>query len=176
MSAKYAVLPLLPLMFVAGVYAETDRPASVSTAPASAPAPQERRDVVFYSDLGPDQIDVSGYPAPQRAGYAVYARACSRCHSLARSINAPYTSRGWWEFYMSGMRMRGRAAGRPFSREEAKSVLDFLDYDSRVRKVEHASEFEKSAKELKRRFDDFVDERMKRLQKSMPKAAPWTAR
>lgn len=131
------------------------------------------RDVLFYSDLGPETIDVSAYPAQQRENYAVYARACSRCHGLARSINAPYVARGWWEFYMTNMRLRGNLAGRPFSKEETKAVLDFLDYDSRVRKVEHAADFEKSTRELKRRFDEYVDKRMSDLQKSkQPRLLP----
>ena len=141
-------------------------------------AERSARDVLFYSDLGPETIDVSAYPSQQRENYAVYARACSRCHSLARSINAPYVARGWWEFYMTNMRLRGSLAGRPFSKEETKAVLDFLDYDSRVRKVEHAADFEKSTGELKRRFDEYVDKRMGDLQKSkqprlLPCAWPW---
>lgn len=39
------------------------------------------RTALFYSDLGPDAVDVSGYPAQQRHNYAVYART----ESLGRS-------------------------------------------------------------------------------------------
>ncbi|MFI5350519.1 MAG: hypothetical protein ACHQ2Z_13315 [Elusimicrobiota bacterium] len=177
MTAKHAVLPILALIVAAAVFAVADKHEAVSTTAAStttvSAAPlQERGGIMFYSDLGPDRIDVSAYPAQQRENYAVYARACSRCHTLARSINAPYTSRGWWEFYMTGMRMRGRVAGRPFSRQESKAVLDFLDYDARVRKVEHASDFDKSTQELRRRFNEYVDQRMSELQKNMPKNVP----
>ena len=172
MTAKHAVLPILALIVAAAVFAVADKQQVVSTTTVSAAPVQERRGIKYYSDLGPDRIDVSAYPAQQRENYAVYARACSRCHTLARSINAPYTSRGWWEFYMTGMRMRGRVAGRPFSRQESKAVLDFLDYDARVRKVEHASDFDKSTKELRRRFDEYVDQRMSELQKNMPKNVP----
>lgn len=136
-------------------------------------ADKPSRDVLFYSDLGPGTIDVSAYPSQQRDNYAVYARACSRCHGLARSINAPYVARGWWEFYMTNMRLRGSLAGRPFSKEETKAVLDFLDYDSRVRKIEHAADFDKSTRELKRRFDEYVDKRMSDLQKTkQPRLLP----
>ncbi|MFI5345583.1 MAG: hypothetical protein ACHQ51_04335 [Elusimicrobiota bacterium] len=149
--------------------AVADAPASSTAAAAGAP----RGDVMFYSDLGPETIDVSAYPSEQRQNYAVYARACARCHGLARSINAPYTSRGWWEFYMTGMRVRGHVAGRPFTREEVKTILDFLDYDSRVRKVGKAAEFEKSTDELKRRFNEYVDRRMNDLQsKPQPRLLP----
>ena len=124
------------------------------------------REALFYSDLGPETIDVSAYPAAQRENYAVYSRACSRCHTLARSINAPYASRGWWEFYMTNMRLRGSIAQKPFSKEEVKAVLEFLEYDSRLRKVERSAEFEASTRELRRRFDRLVDERMRALQTS----------
>jgi hypothetical protein len=156
MITKSVALPLLALM-AAGLFALAAGRQSVSTTTVSGPSLQERRDVLYYSDLGPDEIDVSSYPAEQRANYSVFARACARCHGLARSINAPYTSRGWWDFYITGMRMRGRVAGRPFSRDEIKAVLDFLEYDSRVRKIEHAAEFEESTAELKRRFDAYVE-------------------
>jgi hypothetical protein len=173
MGTNRAVLPLFALIAAVGVCAIAGEHESVSTTTVSVHSIQERQDVLFYSDLGPNQIDVSTYPSEQRQNYAVYARACSRCHGLARSINAPYTSRGWWEFYMTGMRMRGRVAGRPFSREEIKAVLDFLEYDSRVRKVEHAAAFDKSTEELKRRFDAVVDQRMSDLQnKPQPRLLP----
>lgn len=166
-------LPVLALIAAAVAYAIAAERVSVSTTTVAAPAKAQRRNILFYSDLGPDEIDVSAYPSEQRRNYAVYARACSRCHGLARSINAPFVARGWWEFYMTGMRMRGSVSGRPFSREEIKSVLDFLDYDARVRKVEHAADFEKSTQELKRRFNAYVDQRMSDMQKKMPKVAPW---
>ncbi|MDE2490171.1 MAG: hypothetical protein KGM24_04945 [Elusimicrobia bacterium] len=145
----------------------------LSTTPARPPAavevpptPKARLEhALFYSDLGPDAIDVSGYPAQQRYEYGVFVRACSACHTLARAINAPYASRGWWEFYMLGMRMRSRWQGRPLTREESKAVLDFLEYDSRVRKVENAREFDALTEVLKKRFDASVAERMGRLQK-----------
>lgn len=150
----------------------------VSTVPSSPRAvvplaPEERvKNALFYSDLGPDAIDVSAYPAQQRFNYAIYARTCSSCHTLARSINAPVVGRGWWEFYMLGMRMRSRNAGRPLSSDAIKTILDFLEYDSRARKVEKARDFDTLTEELKRRFDALVAERMKALQKQRTRALP----
>ncbi len=148
---------------------------SVSTAPhADAPAavpatPAERlKTAEFYSDLGPDTVDVSAYPAQQKYNYTVFARVCSSCHTLARAINAPIASRRWWEFYMLGMRARSSWRGMSMSRQDAKAVLDFLDYDARVRKRDHRRRFEQTTEALKKRFDAEVDARMRTLQREMP--------
>jgi hypothetical protein len=173
MGTRRVVPPVLAILAAAVACALAGGRESASTTTVESPPAQTREDVMFYSDLGSDRIDVSAYPDEQRRNYAVYARACSRCHSLARSINAPYTSRGWWEFYMTGMRMRGRVAGRPFSKEEIKSVLDFLEYDSRVRKIEHAAAFDTASAKLKSRFNAFVDKKMSDLQnKPQPRLLP----
>ena len=128
------------------------------------PSPERRRAALFYSDLGPDSIDISAYPAERKFEYEVYARICSRCHTLARSINAPYVSRGWWEFYIMSMRMRAHFHGNPLTKEEIRAVLDFLEYDSNERKVAHDAAFEATKSELKRRFNAALDERMRQLQ------------
>lgn len=140
---------------------------AVHALPAPVPLTPESRAAaaLYYSDMGPDAVDVSAYPAQQRHDYAIFAAACARCHTLARSINAPLVARGWWEFYMLGMRMRSSRAGRPLSPDETKAILDFLEYDSRVRKVENARDFDALTEELKSRFDASVAERLKRLQK-----------
>jgi hypothetical protein len=136
---------------------------------AAAPVPQaseeRRKAALFYSDLGPDAIDVSAYPAERRRQYEVFARVCSRCHTLARSINAPYVEPSWWEFYLASMRMRAHFHGEPLAQKDIRGVLDFLEYDSRLRKVVGAAEFAELTKELRRRFDAALDERMEELQK-----------
>ncbi len=130
-------------------------------------APAERRKAaLFYSDLGPDTVDVSSYPAESRNGYEAYARLCSRCHTLARSINAPYVDRTWWEFYLASMRMRAHFHGEPMPKKDIRAVLDFLEHDSRERKLAQAPRFEALTKELKRRFEAALDERMEQLQKN----------
>lgn len=137
-------------------------PAAVAEIPQ---APEERRKAaLFYSDLGPDAIDLSEYPAAMRRDYETYARVCSRCHTLARSINAPYVDRSWWEFYVARMRVRSRFHGEPVAKEDIRAVLDFLEYDTARRKVGRAAEFEALKTELKRRFEAALDERMEQLQ------------
>mgnify|MGYP001603966061 CR=1 FL=1 len=156
--------------------AQMNEPASTAGRAASAlpQAPAERRRAaLFYSDLGPDTVDVSGYPAEQQRNYEVYARACSRCHTLARSINAPYVNEAWWEFYITNMRLRSRLRGERLAPKDIRPVLDFLDFDSNERKVAHAAQFEVVKAELKRRFEAALDERVELLQKQpQPRLLP----
>ena len=137
--------------------------------PALAQATPERRAAaLFYSDLGPDAVDVSAYPPARRRDYEVFLRVCSRCHTPARAINAPYVDRAWWEFYTARMRVRARFHGDGLSKKDLRSVLDFLEHDSNERKIARAAEFEAVKSELKRRFEDELDERMEKLQRSAP--------
>ncbi|MBI3289693.1 MAG: cytochrome c [Elusimicrobia bacterium] len=130
-------------------------------------APVERqRAALFDSDLGPDTVDVSGYPAEQRRNYELYANACSRCHTLARSINAPWVNRRWWDFYVSKMRVRAMLRREKLPDRELNAVLDFLEYDSHERKVARAPEFERLRQILKRRFQASLDRRIEELQNS----------
>lgn len=180
---KWPLLPVLGLLFTAGCASwlwsrsnpaarpdnTPERPSPVAGIPVQArvalpEAPAERRKAaLFYSDLGPDTVDVSAYPAQVRRDYEVYARVCSRCHTLARSVNAPYVNRGWWDFYITNMRMRSRRRGESLDAREIGAVLDFLEYDSNERKVARAAEFDAIKLELKRRFEDALDARVKEL-------------
>lgn len=149
-------------------------PAALSETPHPRPAERvlppatevQKQTAVFYSDLGPEEVDVSEYPLMQRRNYRTFVAACSRCHGLARTVNSPLVSRAWWEFYVMSMRARAGWSGRELTSEETAAVLDFLDYDGRERKVKRAAEFERDAAELKRRYEALMSERMERLQRS----------
>lgn len=128
---------------------------------------------LFYYDLGPDQVDVSEYPKRQRENYEVFQRACSRCHTPARALYSPRTSRIAWEYYVTRMRLYCQFDGVPqFTAEEAERIVDFLAYDSKVRKERGREEFEAQTRALRRRFDESVIERMRRLQKSYRPSRP----
>jgi hypothetical protein len=119
--------------------------------------------VGYYTDLGPATIDVSGYPPEQQRNYAVYSRVCSQCHTLARANNCPVVARAFWELYIGGMRRHSYyyyQTRTPITREESRAVLDFLDYDSQARKLLRKEEFDLQTKDLKRRFDQLIDERV----------------
>lgn len=133
----------------------------------AAPAQDREQAALYWADLGPETVDVSSYPPELRRDYETYAAVCSRCHTLARSINAPTASRGYWQMYMLGMRMISAAdKDAPISQEQQKAILDFLEYDAQKRKVERSAEFRAQTDELKRRFEPLLRRRMKRLQES----------
>lgn len=165
---KAHLLPLLALALTGAcaTWVVTD-PFAPTPAAALPETPADRREsALFYSDMGPETVDVSTYPDEHKRGYAVYANVCSRCHTLARSINSPYVGRGWWEFYITSMRVRAKFHDDPLSAKDVRTILDFLEYDSNRRKVVYAVEFEKTKIELKRRFDLALDERLEKLQKN----------
>ena len=88
-----------------------------SAEPADKPDPR---------DSGPDKIDVSGYPAAQKQQYAVYAAKCSKCHPLARSVNARFNSTDW-KRYMKRMIRRPNAG---ISEDQAAQIYEFLKFYS----------------------------------------------
>jgi hypothetical protein len=173
------LLPLLIVMIAAGcaawrIWGEIPvTPAAPPVFPEVAQVSAERRKAaLFYSDLGPNEVDITAYPPEHKSQYEVYVKVCSSCHTLARSINSPYVSRAWWEFYIASMRMRAHFHRRPLNKNEIRAVVDFLEYDSNERKVARAPEFEATKFELKRRFETALDERMQELQRKSERMPP----
>lgn len=85
----------------------------------------------FPWDKGPDAIDVSQYPQEQQANYKLFVRKCSKCHTLARAINAPYALPAEWEDYVKEMQAKKRSG---LDAASAGRIVEFLKYDSSVRK------------------------------------------
>jgi len=73
----------------------------------------------------PDGIDVSDYPDDIQEAYGVFEYRCSRCHSLARPLNAQITDTTFWSDYVERMR---RMPGSGINREDARTILKFLVY------------------------------------------------
>ncbi|MBI4249476.1 MAG: hypothetical protein HY611_08225 [Elusimicrobia bacterium] len=145
--------------------------------PQVSPEPRfsaEQRESRFYYDLGAVEIDVGAYPKKRQDGYAVFARTCSQCHTLARPINAPFAERKDWERYIQRMRIRTKSrSGTGISKAEAAVVLDFLVYDSKIRKLDKKSEFAAKSEELRRLFEEVQKERERlRLAESEGKTQP----
>jgi hypothetical protein len=72
-----------------------------------------------------DTVDVSGYPKEIQAAYEVFAVRCSRCHTLARPLNARITNSEHWVRYVTRMRRNPSSGINP---KDAQIVLQFLLY------------------------------------------------
>jgi hypothetical protein len=94
----------------------------VAAAAASEQAPPDPR------DNGPDRIDVSKWPGEQQKRYPLFETKCSKCHPLARPINAKFTAADW-------KRYAKRMIRRPNSginEEQAVELYNFLAYFASV--------------------------------------------
>ena len=124
---------------------------------------------MYYADLGPASIDVSKYPPRQQERYAVFSRVCSQCHTLARAVNSPTTTRDMWEYYIFKMRFWTKFEhGTRYTKQEGQEILDFLVYDAQTRKIHDRVEFEALTRKLQNRFRETIEERMHRLQQNPP--------
>lgn len=100
-----------------------------------APAPVSS-DPTFDWDAGPADIDqaVKAYPKDIQATYnTVFKVKCNQCHTLARSINAPYYDEATWTKIVTKMSTR---PGSPVTSGEISKLVKFLVYDHQKRKAE----------------------------------------
>lgn len=132
----------------------------------STPAPAQERftaeqlDARSPYDLGPKEVDVTSYPKEQQENYKTFAKACSQCHTPARALNSPLVGRENWRRYIKRMYQRTKSnAGTALGKEDAEAVIDFLTYDSHIRKVQKKAAFAAEARELKALFADVRRER-----------------
>lgn len=104
----------------------------------------------FPADLGPDAVDVSGYPKEQQERYQVFSSACSQCHTLARPINAAQATREDWDSLVRRMHQKSLVYGwwTQFGKGDAVRILDFLAFDSKVRKLDRKEDFARKTAEL----------------------------
>jgi hypothetical protein len=70
-------------------------------------------------------LDRTKLPDNIRADYDVFARKCSKCHSLARPLTANITDDEQWILYVNRMR-RQPASG--ISLTDQQAILRFLKY------------------------------------------------
>jgi hypothetical protein len=86
-----------------------------------------------------DRIDVSKYPKDIQEAYQVFAVRCSRCHTLARPLNARIRDSEHWVRYVTRMR-RNQSSG--INAKDAEIILKFLLYYSqRVAAEEEGKSF-----------------------------------
>jgi hypothetical protein len=74
-----------------------------------------------------DGLDVATLPPDVRPDYAVFARRCSKCHSLARPLNSGITEDAQWVDYVDRMR---RQPGSGISPADVPPILRFLHHYS----------------------------------------------
>jgi hypothetical protein len=77
-------------------------------------------------DGGAGKVDVSAYPESQKKNYQMFEAKCSKCHPLARSVNARFTAQDW-KRYMKRMIRRPNSG---INEEQAGYIYDFLKYYS----------------------------------------------
>ncbi len=122
----------------------------------------KRKSLLFPSDLGPETVDVSGYPPRLRKIYREVMPKCMSCHTLARVFNAPLAELSGkeeakareehpglfdpeilrcgpeaWKIYIKRMFMRPPCCGScgVWTQGDIRQVHEFLSHDSRVRKT-----------------------------------------
>ena len=77
-------------------------------------------------DVGPSKLDVSGYPPEQQSRYPMFAAKCSKCHPLARPINATFDPPEW-KRYLKRMIRRPNSG---INEEQAQQIYEFLKFYS----------------------------------------------
>jgi len=76
---------------------------------------------------GRDGLDVAQLPEVVRPDYALFARRCSKCHSLARPLGSGIVDDEVWIAYVNKMR---RQPGSGISPQDTAPILRFLHYYS----------------------------------------------
>jgi hypothetical protein len=70
-----------------------------------------------------DGLDPATLPVALRGDYELFAQRCSRCHSLARPLNAHVTTVQHWRDYVDRMR---RQPGSGIAPEDVPGIMRFL--------------------------------------------------
>ncbi len=144
--------------------------------PANALTPQEEK-AIRPEDLGPDTVDVTSYPQAQQENYRLFLAKCSRCHTPARPLNSKIVTEEDWEHYVSLMhgRLLSRGMGPAWKPEEGRRIIEFLAYDSKIRKVDNKLVFEENLRRLKLRYAEVQKEKAEKAKHQPTKpSAPYT--
>jgi hypothetical protein len=83
--------------------------------------------------LKPDVVQ--SYPADVQYAYEIFEHKCSRCHTLARPLNAPIYEFEHWQAYVARMR---RQPGSGISESDGETILIFLKYYAEKKKRDKA--------------------------------------
>jgi hypothetical protein len=128
-------------------------------------------------DLGTETVDVSSYPQNQQDNYRLFLKKCSACHSPARALNSKIVSEEDWEHFVSLMhgRLMSRGMKPVWQPGEGRRIIEFLAYDSQIRKIDHKLAFEENLRQLRVRFAEVQKEKAEKAKHQPTKAsAPYT--
>ena len=146
------------------------------SANSNALTPQEEK-ATRPEDLGPETVDVSSYPKAQQENYSLFLAKCSACHSPARPLNSKITTEEDWEHFVSLMhgRLLSRGMKPVWLPGEGRRIIDFLAYDSQIRKVDHKLVFEENLRQLRVRYAEVQKEKAEKSKHQETKpSAPYT--
>lgn len=127
------------------------------------PQPAAAQTAKYPYDLGNATVDVSAYPPEIQKNYKTFLAVCSSCHTAARPLNAPLINADDWHRYVRRMHNRMDSRGVNLEAKTAKQVVDFLVYDSKIRKIDGKAAFEAEQKRLQELFEEVTREREKMI-------------
>lgn len=84
-----------------------------------------------------DTLDTTQYPADIRDAYKVFAVRCSRCHTLARPLNARIRDPQQWVRYVQRMRLNPSSG---INAKNGETILRFLLYYMHQRERERGNQ------------------------------------
>lgn len=106
-------------------------PPGASTSPASTGSKTKKTppggQKTYAADKGPSTLAVGDYPSKMQAYYKIYSQRCSKCHSLARSINTRMPPEKWRRY----VRRMANREGSGIPPKDAKRIYLFLKYRER---------------------------------------------
>jgi hypothetical protein len=106
-------------------------------------------------DKGPATLDVSKYPKEIQKDYELFAKKCTKCHTLARPLNTSMT-KDEWKRYVKRMMHKPNSG---INSKQGKHIYEFLVYDQVNRKDKDPKSFYKA----------LTDQELQKLQETQGK-------
>ncbi|MBI4376563.1 MAG: hypothetical protein HY549_08950 [Elusimicrobia bacterium] len=185
---RWVLTATLSLTLGLTAFAEKEKSDKKDGAPESSTAVSD----LYPNDMGPAEVDVSGYPKPIREGYKLMAFKCAACHTAARPINSQFLELSAeeeaafkkenpdihkdtrlvhiedkiWNRYVKRMMAK---PGCPVKGDDGKKIWEFLVYDSKARKTgANAKSWAAHRRKLLHEFAEHHPEAYKKLFGSAP--------
>ncbi|OGR87721.1 MAG: hypothetical protein A3A86_03215 [Elusimicrobia bacterium RIFCSPLOWO2_01_FULL_60_11] len=153
---RFCIVPVLIASLLSAC--KKQEPPSGASDPAPSKFTQEQLAAKFPNDLGPSTVDVSAYPQKIQEEYKDFISVCGSCHATARPLNAPYKTAYDWGRFVHRMHIKIENKGAVLDDELGKRIVDFLVYDSKVRKIGREKEFQAEQEKLKALYAEVAKE------------------